>query len=253
LEENAERGMAFIDEHSCVDLLREFGVEPPSEDPKGGDRKMELALSCLKCIRPEWTEVEATKALNKGFILEHPDCYDDIVVPDDILEDVLNNADGRKARAMSASHELLKGTRKEKASIRARLVPKYYGKTKSAASLKTKPLKGKAPRFFPKAKAQTKDATKWLKEHMPESVRLAVDDRQGRWYVVFKDDVRPRSISWTKRGYAMACSEVLHTAWVYHVEDTGEYPPFDIEELVSHFTVDLVEHAGEAAASSSKA
>jgi hypothetical protein len=128
LEENVERGFAFIDEHSCADLLRDRGVEPPPEDPKGGDRKMELALSCMRSLKPEWTEVEATKALNKGFILEHPDCYDDILVPDEILQDVLNNADGRKAREMSAAHDWLKAQRTEKASMREMLVPKYNGK-----------------------------------------------------------------------------------------------------------------------------
>ena len=49
-----------------------------------------------------------------------------------------------------------------------------------------------------------------------------------------------RSVSWTKRGFQHAASEVLWQAWTYHNEYTGAKAPFDLAEIQAKFAEEIV-------------
>ena len=182
LAEVADRGLAFVSEQSCIDLLIDLGKPLPKEDPKGGDRKIVLAMCCLMALQPGWSHIQVSRALSKSFILEHPDCYDDPLLPDDIVDDLCNNNDARYVKKKSMGLGATEETRVAKHNARLKYLRKYFP---SADSLKKRTFDKSAPRFFPKKQTVTKDATAWLRELMPESVGLQEDDIQGRWYVVF--------------------------------------------------------------------
>ena len=61
---------------------------------------------------------------------------------------------------------------------------------------------------------------------------LKEDDHNARWYVINHAGGKTPSISWTRRGYASACSMVLYTAWTFEWESTSRTPPFDLEEVL---------------------
>ena len=64
MRECADRGFAFVSEEACISLLEDAeGVKVPSEDPKGYDRKVELAMACLKHVRKDIEDIDAMKIL----------------------------------------------------------------------------------------------------------------------------------------------------------------------------------------------
>ena len=133
--------------------------------------------------------------------------------------------------------EVRHADRKQQAKARANIVHRYFKKPAlSLAAAKKKATK--APRYFPAKNAKTKDATAWLLKYLPETMSLKEDDLNARWYLINKTSGVVRSVSWTRRGHAKACSEVLQTAWTFHYEESGVMPEFDMEELVK----DLEEH-----------
>ena len=78
MRECADRGFAFVSEEACISLLEDAeGAEVPKEDPKGYDRKVELALACLKHVRKDIEDDDAMKILNRGYLLENPECFGD--------------------------------------------------------------------------------------------------------------------------------------------------------------------------------
>ena len=68
---------------------------------------------------------------------------------------------------------------------------------------------------------------------------LKDDDLNARWYVIIHAGGTPRSISWTKRGYAKACSEVMYTAWTCEWESTFLTPPFDLDAVLKDAGIDV--------------
>ena len=93
----------------------------------------------------------------------------------------------------------------------------------------------KCPRWLPTKSEAAKVVTTWLEKHLPPTIKLVCDDYNGRWRVISEAELIWRSVSWTKRGYAKAASLVLHTAWTFHFDATGEQPEFDIDELEKDF------------------
>ena len=59
--------------------------ELPEEGGPDQDRKTNLALACIAAIKPDMSAENAAKTLNKAFIAEHPDCYADLEVNEDVL------------------------------------------------------------------------------------------------------------------------------------------------------------------------
>ena len=51
-------------------FLADAGCELPDESV--ADRKVELTMASIAAVNPEWFDVDAAKALNRGFLLENP-------------------------------------------------------------------------------------------------------------------------------------------------------------------------------------
>ena len=131
--------------------------------------------------------------------------------------------------------------RKWKATSRKELVHKYFKKSASSLEQEKKVKKTRPPKFFPAKNSKTKVATAWLLKHMPPTVSLKEDDLNARWYVINHAGGKSPSISWTRRGYASACSLVLHTAWTFEWESNALAPPFDMDELLKDIGTDAWE------------
>ena len=242
LRECADRGFAFVSEEACISLLEDAeGAKVPKEDPKGYDRKVELAMACLKHVRKDIEDIDAMKILNHGYLLENPECFGDIQIPSDVLADFLTAPEAKLVKAHELNLEKKVVERKWKATSRKELVHKYFKKSASSLEQEKKGKKTRPPKFFPAKNSKTKVATAWLLKHMPPTVSLKEDDLNARWYVINHAGGKSPSISWTRRGYASACSLVLHTAWTFEWESNALAPPFDMDELLKDIGTDAWE------------
>jgi hypothetical protein len=124
--------------------------------------------------------------------------------------------------------------KKYKQATRAQKIKEYFEKV-AKSKLPKSATEKKCPRWLPKKSEAAKAVTMWLEKHLPPTIKLVCDDYNGRWRVIFEAELIWRSVSWTKRGYAKAASLVLHTAWTFHFDATGEQPEFDIDELEKDF------------------
>ena len=64
---------------------------------------VELQMACIAAAEPAWNEEQASEALNSGFMLEHPDVYDELQVPADMIAEVLVPAEAKKLHEYSAA------------------------------------------------------------------------------------------------------------------------------------------------------
>jgi hypothetical protein len=71
-------------------------------------------------------------------------------------------------------------------------------------------------------------------------VKIVTDDYNGRWRVIASTG-EWTSVSWTKRGWQMAATEVVHRAWLFEMDFTGFGPPWDLEELEAVFVGDVAQ------------
>ena len=134
LQECADRGFAFVSEDACISLLGCVGgAGVPVEEPKGYDRKVNLALACLKHVRGDLEDVEAMKAMNRGHLLENPECFGEIRISSDVLADFLTAPEAKMVKKHELDTEKRDADRKWKATSRKTLVNMYF--KKSAASL----------------------------------------------------------------------------------------------------------------------
>ncbi len=193
---------------------------------------MQLTLACMKAIEPQWTEEDATRALHRAFLLEHPDTYAELPISADLVAEVVTNVEARTVKEYAADLERLQAKRKYKVASREALMQAHFG-VKPVAKAKPKAKPKPCPRWQPRPKDKVQDATAFIQRHKPESVAIVTDEANGRWLLVSQDKQR-RSLSWTKRGLAAATAEVLHAAWTFHIDGTGENPPFRLEELLTH-------------------
>ena len=229
LQGMAERGFAHVPEPILLKLLDRYpGLVLPDED-LAGDYKMELVICAMSKVMPTWTDVDATKALNRCFAEENPNSDRCLPVSHDLISELVQQADAKDIKAFS--DKLEKGVEVKKnylASRRVR-VHRYFTATECPA-----PKKGKTPRWLPLPSAMADEVHAWMGPYLPEEtwVSVLLDQYNGRWRVI-NFDCQWRSISYTKRGFRSAAFEVLHQSWKYYEEATGLRAPFIIDELVS--------------------
>ncbi len=186
----------------------------------------------MKAIEPQWTEEDATRALNRALLLENSDTYAELPISADLVAEVATNVETRTVKEYAADMEKVQATRKYKAASREALMLAHFG-VKPVAKAKPKAKPEPCPRWQARPKDKVQDATAFIQKHKPESVAVITDEANGRWLLVPQDKQR-RSLSWTKRGLAAATAEVLHAAWTFHIDGTGENPPFRLEKLLAH-------------------
>lgn len=196
-------------------------------------RRMELALACMRCVKPNLAAEEASKALHRAFLLEHPENRTSLPVPIDVLQSVTTPTEARK---MGEYEDTLKRKAAEQvlhtAQRRTRVEAYFKPAAKARASASAARKRAAAPRWLPKANPRSSEVTKWLERHGPDHVSFVCDDYNGRWRVISEAGVW-KSVSWTKRGFEVGAAVALGHAWRFEEEYTGAVPPFDLETLVA--------------------
>ena len=232
----ADMGFAHVAEKVLEDVLISMGKVVPVCESESLHRRTDLAMACIAATKPDCTDVEAAACIAHAFVAENPDCYADLPVDSDTLSEVLNAGE---AKAMAEYAHGLEKLKAEKAVVLQTRDERIHKHFKKSAPPKYSAAEKKVPRWLPKKDEQnTSVITRWLLEHAPTSVIVQCDDYNGRWRVI-STNMEWRSISWTKRGFQKAASEVLHQAWQYHYDYTGQCAPFDLNELAKRFGDDV--------------
>ena len=232
LQAQVERGFAHVPEQTLEQLLTHKTKPLPVEDEEDSDRKTLLAMACIAAIKPDITMDKAVGYLNTAFAEENPDYYHDKYVDTTALSDVLVQSEVQKVHEWEAKVQATKLKKKKAVATRARNVATYFKPAKFPAyTAATK----RGPRWLPKKDEKSTSAiTKWIGEWCPHDSKVVCDDYNGRWRVI-APDLNWRSVSWTCRGYEKAATEVVHQAWTYHTDFTGEACPFSLDDLVKRF------------------
>ena len=95
LSAQVDRGFAFVPEAACEKLLLEREKKLPDGSEKDVDQKTMLALACTAAIKPAMTAEDVSKAMNRAFLTEHPDCYSTLQVDEDALSDVVEKGEAQ--------------------------------------------------------------------------------------------------------------------------------------------------------------
>ena len=98
----------------------------PDEGGPDQDRKTSLALACIAATKPDISAEDACKLINKGFIAEHPDCYADLEVDEDILSDVVDKGEAKKMAEYTVELEKTKAKKSVVMQTREKCVGLYF-------------------------------------------------------------------------------------------------------------------------------
>lgn len=228
LEAQAHRGFAHVDEKSLEDLLVHCDRALPDCDADDLHRRTDLILAAIAAIKPDMTDVEAAACVARCFVEENPDCYAELLVDAEALSDVVNAGEAKKVAEFVAATSQMQAQKEVVMDTRDRRLHKHF---KKSAAPKYSAMQRKVPRWLPpRDESSSSSVTAWIVKHAPSSANVICDDYNGRWRVI-SQNLDWRSISWTKRGYRKAAFEVLHQAWLYHKDFTGQGAPYDIASL----------------------
>lgn len=229
LEAQVEFGFAHVTERLLELLLIHLGKDIPDEEAdEDCDRKVHLASCTIAALKPDLDSGQVARYINTAYVLENPDCYDDLYVDNEVLRDLTTPGDAKKLQEMRENVKTKHLQKKVVISTREKNLPRLF---KKPVPPKYDAAKKKGPqRWLPKKNPHSKEVTAWLEKYVPSSVTLMEDDYNGRWRVI-SPDLQWRSISWTKRGWQEAAYEVLRQSWKYAKEVLEEECPFDLEAL----------------------
>ena len=198
-----------------------------------GDYKTELALTAMRKIYPKWSKKEVHVALSRAHLAEHPELRGDLPCDVEILSSAVAPMEVKDVKNYVSRVEDVAKKQLSAYAARTERIARFFPAPKPKAKAKAK---AKArPRFPMVPSADTPQATAFLEQHMPETVVVLEDHYNGRYRVVSTCTGTWKSISWTRRGWGKTVAEVLHQAWTYHCIETGQGPPFDIDELLIDF------------------
>ena len=231
---HAERGFACLDEKVLEGILERKGAPLPDQDMPDLDRKVDLQMACLSAEKPDWTEDQAAAALSHGFLLEHPNVYEDMEIPAEHIGEVLSATEAKEVAGYQKALDLVKAQKQSMLATRRARSRKYFKKSPAAAPLK--PGLRKKPRWTAKPDASTASVSDWVKQHMPDIVRVLVDEVNGRWRLV-GPSMNVKSVAWTKRGWESAAMECLYHGWQFYNDYSGRECPWNVEELRERFEV----------------
>ena len=235
LDMQAFYAFAGCSEQTLKDTLA-YLKKPVPEEEEGLDTKTVLQLSCLAAKKPDITDREAAMCLHRGFILESPDVYAEVIVDPDILGDVVEKTEAKEVQTKAAQFGKARAKKDLVCQTRDKISGKYFKKTPAAHYNKTV-LNG--PKWVAaKDKENTDMITKFIQKHSPVGPVISLDEGQGRWRVI-SENLDWKSISWTRRGYEKAACMTIRQAWNYHMDCTGEKCPFDLNALAKRFADEI--------------
>jgi hypothetical protein len=224
IEAQCDVGFACVPEAILkkVAVLLGCGLLEGQEDLE--DRLLSI-VSILKHVRPTATTSTVHKALARGWQLEHPDQDALWGVDSEIILEVVTGPEARDVKAYCNDITAMKAKHAAHINMRKQLVSKHFKEPERPRRKVTA-----APRWYPTASAGTGAVTDFITKNLPAEARRVQDDANGRWLITYPLRA-PKSVSWTKRGFATGASLALFTAWSYHRECTGESPPWRFADL----------------------
>jgi hypothetical protein len=85
-----EHGFPAMSEAVLKNVVASFGIDPEAMETKANtDVAIELKVAAMKHHKPDWTDVDITTALRKGFIMESRDTSSDWYLDPELIDDVV--------------------------------------------------------------------------------------------------------------------------------------------------------------------
>ena len=194
--------------------------------------KHDLIVALIKVVKPLAANSTVKEWLDTCDMMEDPDGDANLLVNKESLYDVMPQGEWQDIDDWEIKQKVRRSTRHESVRLRHKVVDKAFP---PAPAPKKKPMK--APRWMPKKDDRARAATAYIRSHMPPVGDVDLDEVVGRWRILYPRR-KWRSISWTKRGFHVAVSEVLWQLWTWHYEATSEEPAWPIAGLVEGLDID---------------
>ena len=211
-------------------ISKHFKLTVPGREGPG--YKKLLVLAIMEHMHPEWTQEQATHALQLGVPQENPDGMLDMGVNDEMLCDVVLASERQAVKdyVNQARHAATKRT-EAKAEVKQLVTEVSSFKPAMVKKRKTSQI---APQWHGPDSAQVADVHAFIIQHGPPRGAVSYDHSNGRWFLTynFPGMSQRMSISWARRGHKLAASLVLHQLWTWHSECTGVQPCFQIGDLL---------------------
>ena len=237
LKAQAHRGFANLSEATLQDILEHKGVALPTAPSQvdAPDARLELALAAMKAIEPDWTHIQAARAMHVAFLIEHPDTYLEMPVDSDVLSQVVTPSEAKQIAEFQAQIELTTSKKTARASaLKSPLMKKYFKSMPVAPKQSTRA----SPRWIPQKHHGIAQASAYLESYLPSSVKMYTDEKNGRWKLMSGTRCY-KSVSWTGCGIASAVARALHLAWSFHMDSNPwDGPDWDMKELTAQFEGD---------------
>ena len=232
LQALAARGFGTVEEAGLKHALALMQKPVPEAVNEDIDFKCELQMACLHAVNPELTDEAAASSLHKGFLLENPTYGSDIEVPVEELGEVITASEKKELQRFMDALQAVEAKKKFMQTTRALRTTAYF---KPSAAPKFKTCLRSKPRWTAPAHATCHQAVAWITKHLPETIHCHPDEIAGRFRVLGPELVN-KSVAWTKRGMSAAAMECVYHGWGFYTDRTGHACPYDVEELVSHFS-----------------
>jgi hypothetical protein len=231
MKAHALRGFAMLSEATLGTVIESKGGEIPEQEDKNVDRKVDLQMACMAAVEPEWDEERAAQSLHRGFVMEHPDTYENLKIPPKMVAEVVTPSEAKEVEKFASALSQVRARKEHMKSTRALQSKKYF---RRAPAPRWKADLKNMPRWLPKRNPAILDVSAWIKRHIPETVDIVTDESHGRWQLI-PSTLKPKCISWTRRGWRAAAFEVIHQAWNFHQDGSSHPPPFDINLLSAEY------------------
>ncbi len=219
-----------------LQFLEANGEEPPTRASAEICRKTDLQMACLHAVVPDWNDQQVLQALNKGFLCEHPDIYEELYIEPQMMSEVLVPTEAKAVETYSAALSQVKAAKAHMQQTHKRQAAKYFHR---APDPKWLPREKKKPHWLPARDELTSAKVgEWIRKHTPRTVDIAVDDYNGRFRVLGSSGAW-KSISWSTRGWRAAAFLCLHWAWTFHTDTAGVAPPFNLDDLAAEFATEV--------------
>ena len=235
LEWHADRGFAGVPELSLQKMLHEFEVgqdELAAHVDGASTAEEKMALLLMMRVKPHLELEKAAKGLlSKQLADDHERCgyVDDI--DEEAIADCVLLGDRKDTAELLRDHSAAKEKRQRNIATTKAMVDNFFPAAQEIVKRARKTAKAKRQaadalderrRHF--VAELSEDASRVLLAELPPSVKVYTDLKYGRW-TFSHPSFKPRSISWTRRGEALAAIMVVTQAWGWHTAETGEPMP----------------------------
>jgi len=225
------RGFALLGEKVLEFVLARAGQPVPVQDDENVDRKVDLQMACIAAQEPGIDEATATGYLHTGFLAEHQNCYDNLIVPPHMLQEVVSATEAKAVADYDAALSQVKLMKKHHQATRNARSKKYFKKT---VAPKFKAALSHYPKWVAAKNPKLTEVADWIHNHVPPVIKVYTDEIAGRFRVV-GPDLNIKSVAWTKRGFKAAAMETIHSAWEFYTDHTSHECPFSVDALRKEF------------------